>query len=255
MRSTLPLEICVDSRDGLAAALAGGADRIELCSALSEGGLTPGPGLIMAAMECPLPVHAMIRPRGGDFVLRPGDLEDMLADINAVRRAGLAGVVIGVSDPDGALDEAALRKMIDAASGLHITLHRVFDLVPDVFAALELAIDLGMQRILTSGQAAKAGDGAPLLKKLVETAERRIEIMAGGGVTPANAPDLIAAGVDALHASCSDTDPDDRDCALLGIVPRRVTRAANVAALKSTIESAAQACPKPPLTENRKACA
>lgn len=255
MCTTLPLEICVDSSDGLAAAIAGGADRIELCSALSEGGLTPGPGLIMAAANGPLPGHAMIRPRGGDFILRPGDFQAMLDDIAFVKSAGLAGVVIGVAMPDGTLDRDALAGLVAAADGLHVTLHRVFDLTPDPMAALDASIDLGIQRILTSGQATLAGDGAAMLSKLVAHAQGRIEIMAGGGVTVANAPELIACGVSALHASCSIADADHAPCDRIGIAPRRRTDAACVAALKSAMMLDAQACQKPPLTETGKVCA
>lgn len=237
MPRTLPLEICVDSPDGLAAAIAGGADRIELCSALALGGLTPGPGMIAAAADCGTPCHAMIRPRDGDFILRPGDLRAMLADIAAVRQAGLAGVVIGVANPDGSLDETALRSLITAADGLEVTLHRVFDLTPDPFAALETAIALGIRRILTSGQAASAPEGLELLGLLVEKAAGRIEIMAGGGVSAELAPLLIAARVDALHSSCSGPDPQHRDSARIGIAPRRVTDLALARALEHQMKS------------------
>lgn len=255
MCSSLPLEICVDSCDGLAAAIAGGADRIELCSALSEGGLTPGPGLIMAAAGCPLPSHAMVRPRGGDFVLRPGDFQAMLGDIACVKSAGLTGVVIGVAKDNGALDRDALSGLIDAAGGLHVTLHRVFDLTPDPMAALDTAIDLGIQRILTSGQAMSADKGADLLARLVAHAQGHIEIMAGGGVTVANAPDLIACGVNALHASCRIADVDHAPCERIGISQRRRTDATCVSALKSAMKSGAQTGQKSPLTETGKVCA
>ena len=241
MCSTLPLEICVDCHDGLAAAVAGGADRIELCSALSEGGLTPGPGLIRAAADCPHPCHAMIRPRGGDFVLRPGEQTGMIEDIAAIRATGLAGVVFGLLHPDGRLDLDALSTLVEASGDLHVTLHRAFDLVRDPFEALDHAVDLGVRRILTSGQSVTARDGVPLLQRLVSYADGRIEIMAGGGITPDCVCDLVATGVDALHASCGVPDPVQHQTHPLGIAQRRVTSVSAVAALKSKMVSARQA--------------
>jgi copper homeostasis protein len=148
---TALLEICVADAASLEAAIEGGADRIELCSALELGGLTPSPGLMRLAAQAPIPVYAMIRPRAGDFVFSAREGEIMLADIEAVGGAGLAGVVLGASLPDGRLDEALLSRLHGHARGLGTTLHRAFDLVPDRPAALEAAIALGFERILTSG--------------------------------------------------------------------------------------------------------
>ncbi|MEM1129333.1 MAG: copper homeostasis protein CutC [Pseudomonadota bacterium] len=239
MSPILPLEVCVDSPEGLDAAIAGGADRIELCSALALGGLTPGPGLIAAAAACGTPCHAMIRPRDGDFVLRAGDLKAMRADVAAIRRAGLAGIVVGASLDNHALDDAALAALIDAGDGLEVTLHRAFDLTPDPFAALDLAISLGVTRILTSGQAATAPAGADMLARLVAHAGGRIQIMAGGGVTAAAASALMATCVDALHASCRAPDPAGTDASRIGIAPRQVTDARKVAALKAAMREEA----------------
>ena len=159
------VEVCLDSAEGLAEAVAGGADRIELCAALAVGGLTPSAGLMQAAARCPVPVLAMIRPRAGDFVFSPAEVAIMLADIAAARAAGLAGVVLGASLPGGRLDRAILARLTDAASGLDLTLHRAFDLVPDIAPAIELAADLGFRRILTSGQAATAAEGRAGLER------------------------------------------------------------------------------------------
>ncbi len=233
------LEICVDSPAGLAAAVSGGADRIELCSALALGGLTPGPGLIALAARAGVPCHAMIRPAPGDFVLRSGDLAAMCADIAAVRSAGLAGVVIGVARPDGTLDAGALARLREAAHGLEVTLHRVFDLAPDPLVAVDTAIDLGLTRILTSGQAPAAPDGTALLKTLVQHAAGRIQIMAGGGVGLAAVRPLLATGIDALHASASRPDPSQADCTRIGIAAPRIADPAVVADLRAAMRHAA----------------
>jgi copper homeostasis protein len=198
------LEVCVDTPTGLAAAVAGGADRIELCAALSLHGLTPAPGLMAQAARANCPVYAMIRSRQGDFVYGAEDFDAMRADIDAVRDFGLAGVVIGANRPSGELDAEMLAALIDHASGLGVTLHRAFDLVPDFAAALETAITLGFERILTSGGERSAPAGAATLAALVTRAAGRISIMAGSGLNADNVASLIArTGVREVHGSCS----------------------------------------------------
>lgn len=200
---TILVEICVDSIEGLDAAIAGGAARIELCSALSVGGLTPSPGLMRAAAERHVPIYAMIRPRDGDFLFETGEIDQMRGDIDAVRHAGLAGVVLGASLPGGALDEATLRHLLRQATGLGTTLHRAFDLVPDPDAALELAVSLGFERILTSGGKPHAVDGLPLLRHLADRAGDRISVMPGSGVRAGNATQILRdSGAREIHASC-----------------------------------------------------
>ncbi|MXU66733.1 copper homeostasis protein CutC [Oceanomicrobium pacificus] len=196
------LEICVDTIEGAWVAVEAGADRIELCSALAIGGLTPSAGLMRAAADLPVPCHAMIRPRGGHFLYSPGDVAAMLDDIGHARDAGLAGIVTGALTEARALDVAVLRDLLAARGSMQATLHRAVDLVPDASAAVEAAIALGFDRILTSGGAARVGDGLPRLAQMADAARGRIEIMPGGGVTPALAPRLLALpGIDALHAS------------------------------------------------------
>ncbi|PYE85676.1 copper homeostasis protein CutC [Pseudoroseicyclus aestuarii] len=224
------LEICVDTPDGLAAALAGGADRIELCSALALGGLTPSAGLVAAAAGAGVPVRAMIRPRAGGFVLSPADLEVSLGDLRAMRAAGLEGVVLGAARADGSLDTEALARLREAAGPMAATLHRVFDLTPDPEAALEQAIDLGFDCILTSGQAPSAPAGAALIARLTERAQGRIAIMAGGGVTAQAAPALIETGAAWLHASCKGDDETAPALMALGAPAR--TDAARIEALR-----------------------
>ncbi|HTN98485.1 MAG TPA: copper homeostasis protein CutC [Nordella sp.] len=204
MTNTPLLEVCVADAESLAAAIAGGADRIELCSALELGGLTPAPGFMRLAAKAPIPIYAMVRPRSGDFVFSPDELDIMLADIDAIRATGLAGVVIGASRSDGALDADLLRRLCARAKGLVITLHRAFDLVPDFAAAVETAVDLGIERILTSGGAATALAGLARLRSLHEMARGRISIMPGSGLTPHNVGELLeAVPVTEVHSSCS----------------------------------------------------
>lgn len=198
------LEICVDTADGLQAALAGGADRIELCAALSVGGLTPPLSLIALATEVAVPVHVMIRPRDGDFVYSPGEIGQMCADAAAVRNSGLTGIVLGASLPDGALDVETMRTVLAEKGDLAATLHRAFDLTPDPFVALDQAIDLGFTHLLTSGLAITAPEGADLIRELVARAAGRIHIMPGGGIRPDQVQAMMAqTGARQIHASGS----------------------------------------------------
>lgn len=197
------LEVCVDSAEGLAAAIRGGADRIELCSCLALGGLTPPPGLIALAARSPVPVYAMIRPRAGHFIYDGDNQAAMLADIDAVRASGLAGVVLGASMPDGRLDARLLERLCRHAEGLGITLHRAFDLVPDPMEALEQAVDLGVERVLTSGLRQSAVDGLDRLRDLVIRAGDRISIMPGSGIKPSNVEQVLRqTGAREVHSSC-----------------------------------------------------
>ncbi|ARO22355.1 copper homeostasis protein CutC [Rhizobium sp. S9] len=201
---TILLEVCVDSAEGLAAAIEGGAGRIELCSALELGGLTPLSSLMKIAARAPIPIYAMIRPHAGLFIFGRTDEEAMMLDIDSVRAAGLAGVVIGANRPDGTLDLPLVRRLKAHASGLGSTLHRAFDLVPDADQALEQAVELGFERILTSGCALKAADGIETLKRLSAKAAGRISIMPGSGIRPANAGAILqATGAREVHGSCS----------------------------------------------------
>ena len=228
------LEVCVDSAESLQAAVAGGADRIELCSALALGGLTPSAGFLRQAVGCGVPVLVMIRPRAGDFIWSGADIAVMQADIAAVRAAGLAGVVLGASLPDGRLDVAALGLLVTAAKGMSLTLHRCFDLVPDPFVALEQAVDLGFHRILTSGGAAPAVAGIDRLVALQGRAAGRIVILPGGGITADTVAGLAPLAPTELHGSCAVARPMDAAVAAFGFGPAvaRVTDAALVRALR-----------------------
>jgi copper homeostasis protein len=233
------LEVCVDTVAGLDAAVAGGADRIELCSALALGGLTPSAGFMARTAGCGVPVMAMIRPRAGDFIWSEAELQVMEADIAAARAAGLAGVVLGASLADGRLDGAALARMVRAAAGMDLTLHRCFDLVPDMGAALEEAVALGFRRILTSGGEQTAAAGVGRIAAKIAQAAGRIGIMPGAGVTARNAGAFVALGARELHGSCSASVAVAGPGVAFGFGPavERRTDAATVRAVKRAMEA------------------
>ncbi|CDZ47376.1 Copper homeostasis protein CutC [Neorhizobium galegae bv. officinalis] len=159
--------------------------------------------MIALAAKAPIPVYAIIRPRAGSFVYDADNEAAMLADIDAVRAASLAGVVIGASRPDMALDTGLLKRLMAHSQGLGVTLHRAFDLVPDPFEALEQAVALGVERILTSGLKVSGPDGTEMLKMLVERARDRVSIMPGGGINPSTVERVVReTGVHEVHSSC-----------------------------------------------------
>jgi len=202
------LEVCVDSPRGLLAAVAGGADRIELCSALALGGLSPSSGLVYLASQAPIPVYAMVRPRPGDFVFDQDDIAAMLAEIDALRHSGIAGVVLGANSPDGRLNKDLLSRLLERAQGMGATLHRAFDLTPSLSEALETAIDLGFERVLTSGGKRAVPDAGDAISALVAQARDRIAIMPGSGINGGNVADLLKiAGIREIHASCRSPSP------------------------------------------------
>lgn len=212
----LRLEVCVDTAAGLDAAIAGGADRVELCSALGLGGLTPSPGLIARAARSAVPTMAMIRPRPGDFVYSDADLEVALSEIDAIKQSGLAGVVIGANLAGGALDVPSLTRLVAAADGLDITLHRSIDLTPDPVRAMQEVVDLGIQRVLSSGGSAKAVDGLARLTAMMAAGGGDVSVMPGSGVTPQNVVHIVQQlGVTEVHASCS--GPMDADRAAVAL--------------------------------------
>ncbi|CAN7478472.1 copper homeostasis protein CutC [Rhizobium sp. LjRoot254] len=232
------LEVCVDDLAGLEAAVAGGGDRIELCSALALGGLTPSAGLMEVAATFDIPCNAMIRPRAGNFVYTDEEIDIMLSDIEAARSAGLAGVVLGASLADGRLDRMVLDVLVKAAKGLDLTLHRAFDLVPKIPEAVEIAVKLGFSRILTSGGAKTAGEGMAGLKQAMDAANGRISIMPGSGISADNAAQFLDLGVSEIHASCSSPVPMPQNRMIeFGFVPdiARHTDTAKVRALKHAV--------------------
>jgi copper homeostasis protein len=241
MPEPITLEVCVDNVHGLAAAIDGGADRIELCSALDIGGLTPSAGLLRAASSSPVPVVAMIRPRGGDFCFDDAETRQMLDEIDAVAAAGLQGVVLGASLPDGQLDRATLERLVRRAAGhgLGCTLHRAIDLCPDLARATRLAIEMGFERVLTSGGARSAADGLAGLQRCFDAAAGRITIMPGAGINADNVHLLRARlSLSDVHASCSAPLPAASPQVMaLGFDSgsRRQTSSTKVAALKAKL--------------------
>jgi copper homeostasis protein len=236
------LEVCVDSAAGLDIAVQSGADRIELCSALNLAGLTPSHGLMAMAASKDLPCYVLIRPRAGDFCYDRREIDVMRSDIDRVRSMRLAGVVIGASLSDGSLDEETLRQLLDHAVGLPVVLHRAFDLVPDFQQALETAIRLGFKRVLTSGGEPDAPAGSAVIRKLVEQARDRIEVMAGAGLSADNVAEFVrATRVTAVHASCSSAVHNSDNAtvsraATLGFIPA-IHRATDAKAVTAMLES------------------
>lgn len=206
------VEICCGTLASVLAAKEGGATRIELCSGLSEGGLTPSFGLIKAAVDAGIPqVNVLIRPRSGDFLYSEEEIKLMINDIKKAIEIGASGIVIGVLTENGDVDVAACRRLIEAANFAaevhrkakpYITFHRAFDVSRDAKASLEAVISLGADCILTSGMAPSAVKGILVIKKLVDLAEDRVTIMAGAGINASNAADIVAAtGVAAIHST------------------------------------------------------
>ena len=187
-------EICVDSIEGVAAASAAGAARVELCADLIEGGITPSRGMIRRARTIPgIRLHVIIRPRGGDFLFDDDEFAVMEADIDTAKAEGADGVVIGLLTAAAAVDVERTRRLIERARPLAVTFHRAFDMTADPFAALETLIELGVDRILTSGQEESVLEGLPLIAELIKRAGNRIVIMPGGGITARNVERIVAA--------------------------------------------------------------
>ncbi|GAA1876464.1 copper homeostasis protein CutC [Myceligenerans crystallogenes] len=218
----ISLELAVQDIAGARIASDVGARRVELCSALGAcGGLTPSAALVEAAIDAAavvpeaagaplLEVHVLIRPRAGGFVHSRDERDLMARETVLAVDAGADGVVVGALRKDGTVDDDAVRALVAAAADAEVTFHRAFDVVPDPLAALDLLAELGVTRVLTSGGAARAADGAARLAELAtHSADVGIEIMAGGGVGVEDIPALAAAGVDAIHLSARRLVSDD----------------------------------------------
>jgi copper homeostasis protein len=201
------LEVCAADLRSVVAAHHAGADRIELCAALSEGGITPSVGLVVSALNAThVPIRVMIRPRSGDFYCSQKEIEQMVYDIKLFNSLNINGYVIGVLDADGHIDTVNIQRLVDAMENRAWTFHRAFDFCPDPFKELETIIALGADTLLTSGQAASAIEGADLLKALVNQAADRIVIMAGAGINPDNIALLHSqTGCAAFHLSARST--------------------------------------------------
>lgn len=186
------LEICCDHLESALAAQAGGAHRIELCAALSTDGITPSSGLLAATVQrIRIPVFVLVRPRPGNFVYTERELEAMLFDIHQAKALGAAGIVSGALLPDGGIDAKATARLAAAAAPLPFTFHKAFDRTPEPVAALHQLMTLGVDRILTSGQAPSAVQGKGLLQQLAAHGKDRISILCGGGVRDHNLAELM----------------------------------------------------------------
>lgn len=203
----IKFEACLQSVDGAVAAERGGADRVELCAALVEGGITPSLGTVRACRDAvDIDIMVMIRPRGGDFDYTEQELEVMEHDIRQLAGIGVTGVVFGILNPDGSVARPQVQRMLEVAGPLDVCFHRAFDVCSDPQQALDELIALGVTRVLTSGQAATVPQGVDLIRQLVAQAAGRIEILPGCGITPENVAEVIRqTGVDQFHATAFHT--------------------------------------------------
>jgi copper homeostasis protein len=195
------IEICVEGVDGFVAAQEAGADRVELCASLLEGGLTPSLGTVRAALDAArIPFHVIVRPRGGDFLYSAREFDSMLDDVRRLQDEGVAGVVVGCLTPDGRIDEDRMSRLVAAAGPMAVTCHRAFDMTRDPEEAIEALVRCGVGRVLTSGQRDTALAGVEILRRTVAAARGRIVVMACGALDETNIARVLAdSGVDELH--------------------------------------------------------
>lgn len=212
MRSLSPkvlVEVCVDSAASAVAAQRGGASRVELCSSLSEGGITPSAGLMeITRAAISIPIQVMIRPRAGDFCYDEDEFRVMRNDIELAKKIGADGIVVGILDQDGSIDVRRTRQLVDLSRPLAVTFHRGFDMTLDLLRALEDVCQTGADRILTSGGEQTAAEGSTAIGQLVQRAAGRIVIMAGSGINAENAPSLVErTGVKEIHVGLRSAVP------------------------------------------------
>jgi copper homeostasis protein len=192
MKTPITLELCLESIDSVIAADRGGAQRVELCANLLEGGTTPSAGTIRTARKhATLGISVMIRPRGGDFLYTDAEFESMQHDIQIAKDLGADGIVLGLLRPDGTVDVERTRQLVELAKPLPVTFHRAIDVSRDLLQALEDVISTGAARVLTSGGQPSVIDGAAIVAQMVETAGDRIVVMPGCGIRPDNALSIL----------------------------------------------------------------
>jgi copper homeostasis protein len=209
MNNSVLVEICVDSIESALAAERGGAHRVELCSNLLEGGVTPSAGLIETVRrKVRIGLHVIIRPRGGDFCYSADEFESMKRDVLTAKQFGADGVVFGFLKADGHVDTARTRSLVELARPLNTTFHRAFDMSADLDQALEDVIQAGINRVLTSGSEQNAEDGIATIARLVAVAKNRIAVMVGGGIRETNVRRILAeTGAREIHANMGRSVP------------------------------------------------
>ncbi|PKG37581.1 copper homeostasis protein CutC [Psychromonas sp. Urea-02u-13] len=197
------VEVCIDNIESLFTAQNAGANRIELCSSLALGGLTPSVGLITQVMKyTKIPVYTMIRPRDGDFLYSSDEIEMMLAEIHAVQKLGVQGVVFGLLNEQAQIESDALQTLMNASKGLGVTFHRAIDCCVDAELAIDTILSAGCERVLTSGLMSTAELGADYIKAMVEQSSGRLSIMAGAGISANNVAGIVRmSGVQEVHLS------------------------------------------------------
>ncbi|HEY8783691.1 MAG TPA: copper homeostasis protein CutC [Mucilaginibacter sp.] len=215
MNPPVLLEVCANSVTSALAAQEGGAARVELCENLNEGGTTPSHGEILLAREqLHIKLYVLIRPRGGDFLYTDIEFDIIIADIKFCIQAGCDGIAIGILNADGTIDKERCVKLVRLAKskGLGVTFHRAFDMCADMLQAMEDVIEIGCERILTSGGKSTAMEGASIIAELIKKAAGRIIIMPGSGVSEQNVADLVQfTGAVEVHSSARMRKPSKMD--------------------------------------------
>ncbi|MEY8592338.1 copper homeostasis protein CutC [Butyricimonas hominis] len=202
MKRNIEVEVCTFSLESCMNAQTAGANRVELCAAMYDGGTTPSAGIIrMARKLLSIELYVMIRPRGGDFLYSGQEFELMKEEIRHVKESGADGVVLGILKADGTVDVERTRELVELAAPLKVTFHRAIDMTRDLNEALEDVIRAGCYRVLTSGGRNTVAEGLEQIRALTKRAAGRVQVMAGSGVNAANTRSLLDAGVDAVHLS------------------------------------------------------
>jgi len=213
MKKPTTLEICLESVDSVIAADRGGAQRVELCANLLEGGTTPSAGTIRAAREgAKIAINVMIRPRGGDFLYTDAEYASMQHDIRVARELGADGIVLGLLKADGTVDVERTRQLVELAHPLPVTFHRAIDVSCDLLKSLEDVISTGAARVLTSGGEPSVVDGVAMVAKMMQAAQDRIIVMPGCGITPDNVLSILeTTGASDVHIALDEKTPSSME--------------------------------------------